>query len=567
MAQMDYKKEKRLTDILVVGGGIAGLTAAVSAKEKNPDAEVLIVEKQTAGYSGKANKGGGVLQYFDLEHTTPEMFVEYHANSVGCYLGNQNMMKRYVAMNNEMLDRLESWGVTIPKLKIPTGPMTYMVGIDLNVTIQIRKKAEKLGVKIMDKTAVSDFITKDEKIAGAVGYSIIDGTFYEISAKAVVLASGSQNYRVAPMWSNGRGDGIAAAYRAGAKMRNVEFGNFAQLYKVNSFQELVFGENSMFNALGENVTQNFRRFPEADVSSTALREWYEQMSMGKGPIYLHVPDLTDEDNPMAHIWERPYGVPFWNADHEKARGLDPDLEVAPGFVGEQSPVRVDDNMETNLHGMYAAGDVCYCGSGAPGAVPAPPGRNRGSGILNAVFNGILSGESAAEYVKTAGRQELDEKQVEQYEKDAYAPLLREEGVDPIDIIDGIQQILCPVENSIYMSQHRLDVCLRKLNKIKAQVGNMKAEDLHGMLTCHEAEAMVLCCEMQIRAAMMRKESRGWFLREDYPDMDNENWLKWIVVQNQDGDMTFDTERVPIEEYDVKPPMYHAGGEKNGKQSM
>ena len=296
MAKIETQTVEHNIDVLVIGGGIAGLTAAVSAKEKNPDAEVMIVEKQTTGYGGKANKGGGVLQYFDLEHTTPEMFVEYHANSVGCYLGNQNMLKRYVAMNNEMLDRMEGWGVTIPKLRIPTGPMTYMVGIDLNVTIQMRKTAQKLGVKIIDKVTVSDLLTEEDRIAGAVGYSIIDGTFYVFVAKSVILATGSQNYRVAPMWSNGRGDGIAAAYRAGAQMRNTEFGNFAQLYKVNSFQELVFGENNMFNALNENVTQNFRRFPEADVSSTALREWYEQMSAGKGPIYLHVPDV--DDNPL-----------------------------------------------------------------------------------------------------------------------------------------------------------------------------------------------------------------------------------------------------------------------------
>ena len=151
MAKIETQTVEHNIDVLVIGGGIAGLTAAVSAKEKNPDAEVMIVEKQTTGYGGKANKGGGVLQYFDLEHTTPEMFVEYHANSVGCYLGNQNMLKRYVAMNNEMLDRMEGWGVTIPKLRIPTGPMTYMVGIDLNVTIQMRKTAQKLGVRIIDK--------------------------------------------------------------------------------------------------------------------------------------------------------------------------------------------------------------------------------------------------------------------------------------------------------------------------------------------------------------------------------------------------------------------------------
>ena len=54
---------------------------------------------------------------------------------------------------------------------------------------------------------------------------------------------------------------------------------------------------------------------------------------------------------------------------------------------------------------------------------------------------------------------------------------------------------------------------------------------------------------------MRKESRGWFLREDYPQMDNENWLKWIVCENKDGEMEFSTEDVPIETYQVQPSRF------------
>lgn len=552
MGQLQLEEIKQSVDILIVGGGIAGLTAAVSAKEKNPEAEILIVEKQTTGYGGKANKGGGVLQYFDLENTTPEMFTEYHAHAVGCYLGNQNLMKKYVAMNNEMLERLETWGVTIPKVRIPTGPMTYIVGVDLNITLQMRKKAEKLGVKVIDKVTISDLLTDQDRIAGAVGYSILDGTFYTILAKGVVLATGSQNYRIAPMWSCGRGDGIAAAYRAGAQMRNPEFGNFAQFYKIHSHREVVFGENKMYNVLGENITKNFRRFPEADISATAIREWYEQMSAGKGPIYFKV---NRDDNALISMWDRPYGAPFWKADHGKAEGLDPECEVTPGFVGEQSPVKVGEEMQTTIAGMYAAGDVCYCGSTAPGAVPAPPGRNRGSGILNAVFAGIISGESVADYVIKSALPTVNQEQVKTCKDDAYAPLLREEGITARDVIDEVQKLLCPVENSVYMSQNRLDIALRKLEVIKEMVSKMKADDFHDLLSCHEAEAMVLCAEMQLRAASMRKESRGWFLREDYPLMDNKDWLKWIIVNNNNGNMVLATEDVPIEQYDVQPPKF------------
>ena len=562
MNKSDIESKRIKTDVLVVGGGIAGLTAAVSIKEENPDADVLIVEKQTTGYAGKANKGGGVLQYFDLENTTPESFNEYHANAVAGYLSNQNLLKKYVGMNNLLLEKLESWGVKIPRKKIPTGPFTYIFGVDLDITLQMRKTATKLGVKFIDKTTISDLLTDNGEIAGAVGYSILDGTFYVFEAKKVMLATGSQDYRVAPMWSCGRGDGIAAAYRAGAQMRNAEFGNFAQLFRKGSNRECVFGEQVMYDAYGENITKNFRRFPEADISSTAVREWYNQMQAGRGPIYLHPmeSESTKNDTMMFYIWDRPYGLPFWKIDFEKGSSVDgaegeEKWEVVPGFVGEQSPVKVDEQMETTIKGLYAAGDVCYGGSCAAGAVPAPPGRNRGSGILNAVFNGYVGGMEIAKSVGNVDFKKIDEAKVEELKEDAFAPLFREEGVSAIELIDKIQDIMCPVENSVYMSEHRMEKCLEKIEKLKETAKNLKADDFHYLLSCHEAEAMLLSAEMQFRAALLRKESRGWFLREDYPNMDNKEWLKWIVVEEKDGKMNFSTEDVPINDYQVKPPMF------------
>ena len=118
-----------------------------------------------------------------------------------------------------------------------------------------------------------------------MGFSILDGKLYTFRAKAVVLATGSQNYRIGPMWGSGRGDGIAAAYRAGAEMRNTEFGNFAQLVKVRSHEEVVFGENFMYNKAGEHVTKNFRTGPEPDISGSAIAEWYNQMAHWE-PIVL-----------------------------------------------------------------------------------------------------------------------------------------------------------------------------------------------------------------------------------------------------------------------------------------
>jgi len=555
-----YGREDLTADVLVIGGGIAGLTAAVSIKEKNPDLDVLIVEKQTCGYSGKANKGGGVLQYFDLSRVNPVEFAAYHANVIGCFLGDQELMIKYVQMNNHMFDKLVEWGANVPKREdgsydvMPTGPMTAMIGIDLDVTLKVRRTAEKLGVRIMDKTSVTDLLTSDGKIAGAVGFSILDGKLYTFRAKAVVLATGSQNYRIGPMWGSGRGDGIAAAYRAGAEMRNTEFGNFAQLVKVRSHEEVVFGENFMYNKAGEHVTKNFRTGPEPDISGSAIAEWYNQMAANMGPIVLKR-EMPEGGGPLNMLWKRPYGQRFWELNNEHAHAVDgDDMEVCPMLIGEQSPVKVDHDMQTTIPGLFAIGDASYCGSAAPGAVPAPPGRNRGSGILNGVFAGIMCSDAAS---KTGAGETLPpvcDKQIEDCVKRLYAPLERESGCKSKDIMRVIHKAVGPMERSVYMSGHRIETAMRYVEKAKSMLGELKADDFHELLNAHEAEAAVLSAEMQFRAAAMRKESRGWFIREDYPETDNKNWLKWIIVKNKDGEMALSTEDVPWEKWPIKPPI-------------
>jgi len=549
-----YGREDIPTDVLIIGGGIAGLTAAVSIKERKPETDGLIMEKQTSGYSGKANKGGGVLQYFDLAKIDPMQFVAYHANTIGCFLGDQELMAKYVSMNNLMFDKLAEWGARLPRNKdgawnvVPTGPMTAMIGVDLDITLKVRQTAERLGVRIMDKTAISDLLTSDGKIAGATGFSILDGKFYVFNAKAVVLATGSQNYRIGPMWSSGRGDGIIAAYRAGAELRNPEFGNFAQLVKVKSHSEIVFGENFMYNDKGEHVTKNFREHREPDISSAAIREWYRQMQSGS-PIHLR---FEERGPSLFEMFDRPYGSPFWRLYHERADAVDTDLEVCPMLIGEQSPVKVGHDMQTTIPGLFAIGDVSYCGSAAPGAVPAPPGRNRGSGILNAVFAGILCSDGAASIAGSPMPAPIDAEQVQKSIERVYAALERKEGVGAKDVIREVQRAVGPMENSVYMSGERIAKALEHVNKALEMAKRLKASDFHELLSCHEAEAIALCAEMQFRASEMRKESRGWFLREDYPEMDNENWLKWIIVKNVNGEMVFETEDVPYEKWHVKP---------------
>jgi succinate dehydrogenase/fumarate reductase flavoprotein subunit len=105
-----------------------------------------------------------------------------------------------------------------------------------------------------------------------------------------------------------------------------------------------------------------------------------------------------------------------------------------------------------------------------------------------------------------------------------------------------------------MSEHRIKIAMRMVEEAKEMAKTLKADDFHGLLSCHEAEAMVLSAELHYNASLLRKESRGWFLREDYPQMDNKNWLKWITVKNENGKMVFGTEDVPIKKWPIQPPV-------------
>ena len=222
------------------------------------------------------------------------------------------------------------------------------------------------------------------------------------------------------------------------------------------------------------------------------------------------------------------------------------------FIGEQSPVKVDHGMNTTIEGLYAIGDCSYCGSALAGAVPAPPGRNRGSGILNAVFSALLAAEDIGKKGLGGEAAKVCEAQVEAAVARVEAPMKRPEGVSAKDVIALVQKAMAPVELSVWMKKERMDKAMGFIGEAKELAPKMHAADLHQTLECLEAEAMVLSAEMHYRASEMRKESRGWFLREDYPETDNENWLKWINVQCVDGKMTFSTEDLPVEKWPMKP---------------
>jgi succinate dehydrogenase/fumarate reductase flavoprotein subunit len=555
------------TDILIIGGGIAGLTAAIIANEASSDIDVLIVDKATCGWGGKANKGGGNISYVDPEDDVDE-FIQYHVHNIGCFLEDQELLRAYGQESRGNLERLESWGVHIfrdeegnPKFVRWTEGLPWRMAVmDQDVTLKMLKHAKKQGTKFIDKVAIVDLLQDGERVLGGIGFSVIDGTCYIIKARATILANGGQNYRLMRRWSSGRGDGIAAAYRAGAQMRSAEFGNFINWIFVDSRDVCQGAEDVLYNAKGEHITKAIRPVIETDLHSKEVVAWWKEMKAGNGPICANMAEnrILNEIVPAFHsdaLAVRPIATAFWDRTIGKAMAAatkpGPLQEVIPGFIGEQAPLKVDHQMATTLPGLYAIGDTSYTGSAWAGAVPMP-GRMRGTGLGNAVFSGVRGGPAAVTYVSGARPTKVNPDQAEALKESMFVPQKRSSGIPASELVRAIQDMMSPVGNSIYMHQDRLEEALNKVLKIKAKLPELCAKDWHYLSACNEVKSMVTSAEMFYRAAMERKESRGWFIREDYPEMDNKNWLKWIIIQDKKGEMVISTEDVPIERYPMKP---------------
>jgi succinate dehydrogenase / fumarate reductase flavoprotein subunit len=568
------------TDLLIVGGSLAGLAAAITAKEENPDLDVTVVEKYTAGYAGKANRGAGIMDM--IGKSEPEDYVKYHTHYIGEYLNDQDALRKYANELDEGVALLDKWSngkigknedgsfKTLKWLAQITGedengkrtfdepdhfPWT-LVCIDLDYMPNVRRYAQKAGVKFVDRTGIVDLLKDGEKIAGAVGYDIDTEEQVVFNCKAVILCTGSQNYRVMPMWSPGRGEGLAAAFRAGAVFRNCEFGSFYNWTSLDHFESNMGVEFALYNDKGENVGEQHTRGEHPDVDAHSLAECYKQVMAGNGPMHYHV-----QENPLMpylssvlasdSYFVRPYADDFWGRLFFNAFSQQTSDQCIPGLIGEFSGLMVDHDFATTIPGLYAAGDICYGGSATAGAVPPPPGRVRGSGLAFAQYSGRVAGPAAAGYCKNNSLGAVDAAQVQAVDERFLAPKNSAGNVKVMEFIPKIHKVMQPLGNSLYRSEERIQKAIDRIEELKKEFAEVKAEDAHNLFGANEIQSMLICAELFFRASLLRKESRGWFLREDYPERDDKA-INWYTMQLKDGKIVSETIPVPIKQYRYKP---------------
>lgn len=187
-----------------------------------------------------------------------------------------------------------------------------------------------------------------------------------------------------------------------------------------------------------------------------------------------------------------------------------------------------------------------------GGLP-PPGNVRGTGLMTALLSGLRAGSSAADFASEMAEVEVNSSEVDRLKKNIFVPTTRDSGISPAEAVDEIAGAVVPVKYNLRRNKDRLEEALRKIEEVQGRLSEVCARDGHSLGKYHELKAMALCAELTFRSALGRTESRGSHFREDYPERDDKNWLKWIIAKDQGGKMVVSTEPVPIERYKVKPP--------------
>lgn len=543
------------SDVLVIGGGLAGLRAALRAREEVE--RVVLVDKAFVSKTGYSKFATGTMMVM-LPGDDPETCLKD-------LLAGQEWLidpdeAEYILSNSFLrLQELEKLGAEYAKVGdkyrtvVARGAkhlrnVSSAIGGERLLTLLL-KRALHRGIKVVNKVYVSDLVTSDGRVLGAVGVDIRSGQFVSFPAKATVLATNTTGFRGHYPIADLVGDGPMMAYAVGADLVNAEFNRVnvgpADFHYAGSSTAAYYGARYV-NALGEAFMEKYS--PELKDTSdlgVAVVAMAKEIREGRGPIYFDHSrmnkDEFDKFRTAAHqSWE---GVHY-----RRLRQMGKDLvkpEWVPVFFYCCGALKTDFQGQTSLPGLFAAGKARS--SGIAGF--------SGWSFCSVLGTGYQAGESAARFAQTSRLLQFDEMQLEQIKRNLLEPMSRADGIDPERVTVDVQKAIFPLDVMILKNEERLKRALNVVERIRCEdVPRLHAQDLHGLVKLRETRNLVRHAELMLKASLLRTESRIGHYREDYPERDDKNWLKWIVAsRTRDGEDAFRLVPLPLERFKHFPP--------------
>ncbi len=535
-------------DFVVVGGGLAGLAAAIEARKKGMDVALLSKIHPVRSHSGAAQGGINAALGNAAEDDTPERHA-YDTVKGSDFLADQDAVKLMCDIAPETIIEMEHMGCPFSRTedgKIAQRPFggagfpRTCYGADRTGMYLLHTLWEQ-SVKYEVKTYVEFFVTRliveNGQCHGVVAFNLQTGEFVPIAAKATMFATGGSGRIYSANTTNAHtstGLGVAMAYWAGVPIKDFEFIQFhpTGLYPSSILMtEGCRGEGGyLTNNRGERFMKNYvsEKVMELAPRDIVARSMQTEILEGRGfeDAYLHL-DLRHlgEDR----INDRLPGIRQLSINFAGVDPVHDPIPVRPSQHYTMGGIDTNEKTETDITGFYAAGE-CACAS--------VHGSNRlgGNSLLETVVFGKIGGGVVADFLKDAPapKDEFLNEGIKS-EESRYKQMTKSSGTEnPYTIKDELADLL--VEKvGIFRNKTDMQAACDKIRELKERfLNHMPIKDNqtfnYDFLWVTEIQGNLDAAQMVAEGALIREESRGAHFRTDFSKREDDEWLKHTIYK-------------------------------------
>ena len=541
------------TDVLIIGGGTAGCFAGITLGKKK-DLDVLIVEKANIVRSGCLAAGVNAINAYITKGRVPQDYVDYCKKDADGIVREDLLLSMSERLNH-VTKVMEDLGLVI--LKDENGEYVARGNRNIKINGENIKPILADAVKKQDNVTVinhlniTDFIVENNEIKGAYGFDVNNAEFYEINAKAVLVATGGAAGLYRPnnpgfsrhkMWYPpfNTGAGYAMGINAGAEMTTFEMRFIALRCKDTIAPTGTIAQGVPAKQLNSNGEVYENKY--GLTTSQRLYGTVTENREGRGPCYLGTKGISkeqEEDLYKAYLNMAPSQTLKWL---EAAGGpSEENVEIEgtePYIVGGHtaSGYWVDNNRETTIHGLFAAGDVA---GGCPQKY-----------VTGALAEGEIAAQAIAERLEGSGKgfvvNEVADSELSENafaKKSEYERFLNNKQglVDIEQTEEAMQKIMDQYAGGIstdyQYNEARLELADEKIKFLEQSIDNLAAQDADDLLRIYEIRERLTVCRSVIAHLKARKETRWHSFAEnmDYPAK-SDDWLKYVNSRKENGEI-------------------------------
>lgn len=539
--------EKLEADVAIIGGGLAGLNAAMAAAERG--ARVVIVEKGKIERSGCI--AGGVDHFMAYLNEgepwdTRDAYLAF-VQEQGRGAANIKIHERvYCDELTDALQRMEHIGNPLTykntgkfyRTRSFGAPGPYMINFDGKfLKPRLAGAVRRLGCIVLDRVAATKVFVKNGRVAGVGTFNVRDGKYYFVKARAVIGSTGNTNRLFETptgmpfnTWLCPYNNGAAQvlAFEAGAILTGMEYMRMTIVPKGFSAPGLnaLTGIGAHFvNALGERYMEKYHPLGDRAPRNTLVQAALTEIKEGRAPLFMDCTHLPKEQ--LEHL--------------KTTLGLDKD--TFPDYLAQKNIDIAKDALEIMVSEGMQTGPLEVVGAGIkidmesmsslPGLFAAGDCADQTKTVHLCVTGGYAAGKGAQRYAQANPSDDVSEQEILDEKARALAPLSRKSGVHYRELEDVLRKIMAEnvgparTETSLLTAQ-------RKLRALRPYIAQLKAKDYHELSRCVEASHLLTVGELMTEAALYRTESRfiPYHYRLDYPKIDNEKWCGQVWIQNK-----------------------------------